>query len=190
MTNPAPKPIRAACWSGETLERHIVVMGVSGTGKTTLAELLSQQLGLPYAEADEFHPPENIAKMSAGTPLTDEDRWPWLRALRHWMDSCADAGSIITCSALKRSYRDLLGTADGEVLFLHVDIDRTRLEDRLAHRSGHFMSPSLLDSQLAALEPLQPDEPGIRIINDSTPEQLIDAAVSWLKTHLSEITTP
>nr|WP_238385089.1 gluconokinase [Nesterenkonia muleiensis] len=165
-------------------------MGVSGTGKTTLAEALSQQLGPPYAEADEFHPPENIAKMSAGTSLTDEDRWPWLGALRDWMSSRAEAGSIITCSALKRSYRDLLRTADGEVLFLHVDVDRPRLEDRLAHRSGHFMPPSLLDSQLAALEPLQPDEPGIRIINDSTPEELVDAAVRWLKAHLNERTTP
>ncbi|WP_150460577.1 gluconokinase [Nesterenkonia ebinurensis] len=190
MTNPTPHPIRVAGRPPGTPSRHIVVMGVSGTGKTTLAEGLSQQLGLPYAEADEFHPPENIAKMSAGTPLTDEDRWPWLGALRDWMTSRADTGSIITCSALKRPYRDLLRTADGEVLFLHVDVDRPRLEDRLTHRSGHFMPPSLLDSQLSALEFLQPDEPGIRIINDSTPEQLVDAAVGWLNTHLRERTTP
>lgn len=177
MTNPPPQPS-----PGEHgPPRHIVVMGVSGSGKSTLAEALAAELSLPMAEADEFHPPENIAKMAAQNPLTDEDRWPWLHALRDWMSSHATTGSIITCSALRRSYRDLLRTAQGQVVFLQVDVDLPRLSTRLAHRSGHFMPPALLESQLSTLEPLQPEEDGILLRNDTSVEDLLEAARSWLR---------
>jgi gluconokinase len=176
MTNPPPQPS-----PGEPAPpRHLVVMGVSGSGKSTLAAALATELGLPMAEADEFHPAENIAKMASQTPLTDEDRWPWLDALRDWMSSKAETGSVITCSALRRSYRDVLRTATGNVVFLHVDVEIPRLNTRLAHRSGHFMPPALLASQLSTLEALDPEEDGVVLTNDSTIEDLLDAARTWL----------
>ncbi|GAA3706114.1 gluconokinase [Zhihengliuella alba] len=166
---------------------HIVVMGVSGTGKTTLAQKLSERLGLPYAEADEFHPQANIDKMSEGVPLTDEDRWPWLREMRDWMSAQAkdgDAlGSVVTCSALKHSYRDLLREADGDVLFLHVDGDPEVLTERVSSRSGHFMPPSLLPSQLKTLEPLTEDEAGARIVNDGSIDDLVERALAVIAEH-------
>ena len=139
---------------------HLVVMGVSGSGKTTVARALAAELGLTFAEADDFHPPANIARMTAGIPLTDEDRWPWLRALRDWM---ADRGArgestVVTCSALKRRYRDLLRDAGGRVLFIDLEGSRDLLAARLSGRHGHFMPESLLNSQLDALEPPTPDE--------------------------------
>lgn len=176
MTSPDPQPIRAHA----AAPHHLVVMGVSGSGKSTLALELASRLGVPMAEADEFHPPENIAKMSQQVPLTDEDRWPWLHALRDWMSNRSRTGSIITCSALRRSYRDVLRQAQGTVLFLHVTVDTPRLTDRLEHRSGHFMPPSLLESQLATLESLDPDEDGVVLSNDSTVDQLVEAAMTWL----------
>ncbi|WP_309081757.1 gluconokinase [Zhihengliuella sp.] len=166
---------------------HLVVMGVSGSGKTTLAKKLSERLGLPYAEADEFHPQANIDKMSRGVALTDEDRWPWLREMRDWMSAKAhddDArGSVVTCSALKHSYRDLLREADGVVLFLHVDCDPEVLTERITARSDHFMPPSLLPSQLKTLEPLAADEAGARILNDGTIEDLVDRALAVIDDH-------
>lgn len=161
--------------------RHIVVMGVSGSGKTTLARILADDLGLPMAEADEFHPPENIAKMSSGAPLTDADRWPWLQRLESWMSAHWRTGCIITCSALRRSYRDVLREAEGDVVFLHVAVETPLLSTRLKHRSGHFMPPELLDSQLASLEPLHPDEDGITLSNDATVGQLVAAAKSFIQ---------
>lgn len=167
-------------------------MGVSGSGKSTLAAALAAELNLPMAEADEFHPPENIAKMASQTPLTDEDRWPWLDALRDWMSSQAETGSVITCSALRRSYRDVLRSARGRVVFLHVDVEIPRLNTRLAHRSGHFMPPALLESQLSTLEALDPDEDGIVLANDSTVEDLLESARAWLRAETSStgISTP
>src|SRR5690606_25924853 len=105
--------------------QHLVLMGVSGSGKTTLARELEERLGWPYAEADEFHPEANIAKMSAGTPLTDDDRRPWLEAMRDWLTAQTRAGrsSVVTCSALRRAYRDLLRTAEGRVRFVHLTED-------------------------------------------------------------------
>lgn len=176
MTSPDLKPIRPR----PDAPRHLVVMGVSGSGKSTLALELADRLGLPMAEADEFHPPQNIEKMSQQIPLTDEDRWPWLRTLRDWMDQQTPSGSVITCSALRRSYRDVLREAQGQVLFLHVTVEAPRLSDRLHHRSGHFMPASLLESQLATLEPLEPDEAGVALSNDRTVEDLIEAAAAWL----------
>ena len=122
---------------------HLVVMGVAGSGKTTLATLLGERLGWATAEADDFHPPSNIAKMASGTPLDDADRWPWLAAIRDWMNghSAPGTGTIVTCSALKRSYRDLLRQADGTVRFIHVTGAPSTIARRLEHRTGHFMPP-------------------------------------------------
>src|SRR5918992_4183732 len=140
----------------------IVVMGVSGSGKSTVGRALAERLGLPYAEADEFHPPANIDKMSAGQPLTDDDRWPWLRAIAAWItEQSGKSGGVVTCSALKRRYRDLLRSAADGVWFLHLSGDRATIAARVAARSGHFMPAALLDSQIADLEPLGPDEPGL-----------------------------
>lgn len=143
--------------------QHLVIMGVSGSGKTTISTLLSEHLGWIAAEADEFHPESNIAKMSSGTPLTDEDRWPWLASIREWMDTQAENGrsTIVTCSALKHSYRDVLATAAGDVHFVHLNGDAAVLSERMKTRSGHFMPASLLPSQMSTLEPLAEDEQGV-----------------------------
>jgi gluconokinase len=161
---------------------HLVVMGVSGSGKSTIAALLRERLGWDFAEADEFHPKANIRKMSQGTPLSDEDRWPWLRSMQEWMGRHAAAGesTIVTCSALKRKYRDLLREADGVVHFVHLDGDADLLEDRLEDRTGHFMPKSLLPDQLSTLEPLEPDESGIRVTVDRTPEEIVNETVERL----------
>lgn len=136
----------------------VIVMGVTGAGKTTVGERLAADLGWRFHDADDFHPEANKAKMHAGIPLTDEDRWPWLRALRGVIEQAlADgAGAVVTCSALKRAYRDVLaGGLDG-VRYVHLTGDPRVLEARLAGRRGHFMNPALLESQIATLE--TPDE--------------------------------
>lgn len=140
--------------------QHIVVMGVSGAGKSTTGAALAERLGWPYVEGDDFHPKANVEKMHAGVPLTDEDRWPWLRALaaeiaRH---QAAGQASVTGCSSLKRAYRDILRSGAPVVRFVHVHGSREILSDRLSHRAGHFFPAALLDSQLAALEELGPDE--------------------------------
>lgn len=158
---------------------HLVIMGISGSGKSVLAERLAARLDRPFAEADEFHPAANIAKMAAGTPLTDEDRWPWLRSLRDWMDREADAGgTICTCSALKRSYRDLLREAAGRVVFLQVVCDPAVITERMEHRLGHFMPASLVPSQLATLEPLGEDEDGWVLENSGSVDELVERALA------------
>jgi gluconokinase len=140
----------------------VVVMGVSGSGKTSVAQELTRRLGWAYVEGDELHPAANVAKMAVGTPLDDEDRWPWLREVAAVIGEheAAGTGLVITCSALKRSYRDLLREGHPSVWFAHVHVDHDVLARRLAARQGHFMPPSLLDSQLATLQPLADDEPG------------------------------
>jgi gluconokinase len=159
-------------------------MGVSGSGKTTVGRELARRLGVDYAEADEFHPPENIAKMSSGQPLTDEDRWPWLRAIAEWIRDHADSGGVVTCSALKRKYRDVLRTG-GPVFFLHLHGSRDLIARRLEARKGHFMPPALLDSQFADLEPLEPDEPGAVLDIDAPPEELVDRALALIPSSAS-----
>jgi gluconokinase len=148
----------------DSARQHIVVMGVAGCGKTTVGERLAAALGWPFAEGDRYHPQANVDKMAAGIPLTDEDRWPWLRALAERIrDDDRTGSSVLACSALKRAYRDILRTGAPRVRFLHLHGDRAVLAERLASREGHFFPPDLLDSQLAALEPLAPDEDGVTV---------------------------
>ena len=162
---------------------HLVLMGVSGCGKTTAALNLHNALGWPVAEADDFHPEANIDKMSRGIALTDEDRRPWLESMRDWMSDRAADGvrTIVTCSALKRSYRDLLSGAQGRVFFIHLLAQADELQERMAHREGHFMPPSLLPSQLAALEPLCDDEDGVTVVSRVTPEETFEAILTALE---------
>jgi len=129
-------------------------MGVTGAGKTTVGRLLAEQLGWAFIEGDDFHPSENVAKMRRGEPLTDADRLPWLRALRASIDALVAAGrsAVVTCSALRQSYRDVLTNGRPEVRFVWLTAPPEVLRDRLEHRHGHFMSPSLLESQLETLE--------------------------------------
>lgn len=140
---------------------HIVVMGVSGSGKSTIARHLRDGFGLRMAEADDFHPPANIAKMSGGEPLTDGDRWPWLEALARWTADRHAAGTstVLACSALKRSYRDVLRRPVPDTYFLHLHGAEELLAERMRARE-HFMPPALLRSQFDTLEPLAPDECG------------------------------
>ncbi|MEW2498892.1 gluconokinase [Amycolatopsis sp. NPDC047767] len=154
----------------------IVVMGVSGSGKTTVGEALAEHLGVEYAEADSFHSKANIEKMSAGHALTDADREPWLQAIAHWIAEHQESGGVVSSSALKRRYRDEL-RAGGNVWFLHLHGDRDVLAERMQTRKGHFMPVSLLDSQLADLEPLQPDEPGLVLEITESPAALVEAAI-------------
>ena len=153
----------------------MVVMGVSGSGKTTVAVGLAERLGWEFAEGDDFHPEENVAKMRAGIPLDDEDRWPWLRAVAEWIGERERAGRsvVVTCSALRRSYRDVLRDGHPSVWFAHVTVDPEVLRERLSRRTGHYMPASLLDSQLATLEPLQDDEPGMAVSGDGPPESVV-----------------
>jgi gluconokinase len=165
---------------------HLVVMGVAGSGKSTIAAALSQQLGWACAEADEFHPQSNIDKMSQGIPLQDGDRWPWLQEIRNWMTAQAQAGqsTVLTCSALKQSYRALLSEAEGRVLFLHLHGEADLIGQRMQGREGHFMPPTLLPSQLATLEPLSPEElvaGSLRLDISKSPEELVKTIIAALK---------
>ncbi|MEU9238033.1 gluconokinase [Streptomyces sp. NPDC048385] len=159
---------------------HVVaVMGVAGTGKTTIGPLLAARLGVPYAEGDDFHPPANIAKMSAGHPLDDADRWPWLDAIGAWAHG-REGGGVVSCSALKRAYRDRLRAAAPGLVFVHLTGDRQLIEDRMSHRRGHFMPTALLDSQFAALQPLEADEAGVDVDISGSPEEITARAVRAL----------
>lgn len=160
--------------------RVLVVMGVSGSGKSTVAAMIADRLGWDFAEGDAVHPPANVAKMQAGTPLDDEDRWPWLDVVAAWIRDHLSSGThgVVTCSALKRSYRDVL-RAPG-VVFVHVAGDGTLIGDRMAARSGHFMPTALLASQLATLELPQPDEAHITVAADRTPQEECDEVIERL----------
>ncbi len=139
----------------------LTVMGVSGSGKTTVGAALAQRLRVPYADADDFHPPENVAKMSAGIPLDDTDRAPWLETIGAWLADHAASGGVTSCSALRRRYRDVLRAGAPDQLFVHLDGTREVIARRVAGRPGHFMPVTLLDSQFATLEPLDDDENGL-----------------------------
>ncbi|MFD3524097.1 gluconokinase [Streptomyces sp. NPDC058653] len=158
----------------------VVVMGVAGTGKTTVGPLLAAALGVPYAEGDDFHPPANIAKMSAGTPLDDADRHPWLDAIGRWAHGRAGLGGVVSSSALKRAYRDRLRAAAPGVVFLHLTGDRSLIERRMADRKGHFMPTALLDSQFATLQPLGGDEAGVTVDVAGTPDEIAERGIAAL----------
>lgn len=161
---------------------HIVVMGVSGCGKTTIGALVAHELGLPFTDGDSLHPVENIAKMAAGTPLNDDDRAPWLQVVGQELASSAN-GLVVACSALKRSYRDAIRAQAPDAVFLHLDGTREVLSSRLEGRSGHFMPTTLLDSQLATLEALEADEAAVVIdISVPVPELVSDAVVRLQQT--------
>jgi gluconokinase len=161
----------------------IVVMGVSGAGKSTVAAELVKRLGWPFAEGDDFHPPENVAKMHAGIPLDDDDRWPWLRRLADWIGEHEKAGrsAVVTCSALKRSYRDVLREGHPSVWFAHVRADPSLIQQRVETRRGHYMPPSLLGSQLEILQPLADDEPGAQISGVDPAGQVADHVLEALR---------
>ena len=161
----------------------LVVMGVSGSGKSTIADRLAARLGWRYEDGDKFHPPSNVAKMSAGHPLTDEDRWPWLQAIADEIDRVCKAGqrAVIACSALKRTYREILvhGRNDVRIVFLNGTQDL--IAERLAARKGHFMPPGLLTSQFMTLEPPQLNERPITVSIDASVEAIVDDIVRQLK---------
>lgn len=163
---------------------HFVIMGVSGCGKTTAALALQKHLDqCPYAEGDDFHSQANRDKMGAGIPLTDEDRMPWLASLRDWMTAQAQAGaahSIVTCSALKRQYRDILRGAQGRVAFIHLSPPQAVNLERMMARQGHYMKAGMLDSQLAILEALAADEYGVKIDNAGAPEAVEADILAWV----------
>lgn len=164
-----------------TRQAIVVIMGVAGCGKTTIGQLLAERLGVAYAEADSFHPPANVAKMASGQAL-DDDRYPWLTAVADWISarSCAGEGGVVSCSALKYRYRDLLRQAYAKVWFLHLDVDRDLIARRVAGRNDHFMPVSLVDSQFQALEPLRPDEAGAVVDASAAPDDIVQTAVTRL----------
>ncbi|HYN65627.1 MAG TPA: gluconokinase [Ornithinibacter sp.] len=160
----------------------VIVMGVSGCGKTTVARGLSSVLGREFAEGDDLHPEANVDKMRRGIPLTDEDRRPWLQAVGAWISAKEARGesAVVTCSALRRVYRDRLREGRPSVRFLHVTAAPDVLHGRMEHRPGHYMPPSLLASQLTTLEPLEDDEPGVTITNEGDAAQVLDRALAAL----------
>jgi gluconokinase len=161
-----------------TFDRPIVVMGVSGVGKTTVGRELAQRLNAEFVDADDLHGTANLAKMSAGVPLTDTDRWPWLDLVGTAL--AADPTIVVACSALKRSYRDRLRRTAPETVFVHLAAAPERVAAQTEARVGHFMPPALLQSQLATLEPLEADEAGVTVVVDAEPDVLVDRIVDLL----------
>lgn len=159
----------------------VVVMGVSGSGKSTVGRLLAARLDVDYVDGDALHPPVNIAKMAAGQPLDHADRAPWLAAVAAWIAARAAAGGVVACSALRRHYRDVLRAAHPALWCLHLDAPAALVAARVARRRGHFMPASLVRSQLAALEPLAADEPGAAVDAADPPEAIADAAAARLR---------
>lgn len=163
----------------------IIVMGVSGSGKSTIGALLAERLGWPFADADGFHPPENVAKMAAGTPLTDADRWPWLDAIAAHIGAARQAGQpvVVACSALRRAYRDRLRAGHGDLLFLHLSGAPEVIAARQAARQGHFMPPSLMASQFATLEDTVAEPDAVTVSVKASPHEVVEAALAHLRQH-------
>lgn len=157
---------------------HVVVMGVAGCGKSTVAEAIHERLSYAYAEGDDFHPQANIDKMSAGIPLTDEDRWPWLQVINKWMVAREALGenTVVSSSALKRSYREVL-SENVPTFFIHLSGTQELIQQRLNERKGHFMPPALLPSQFAILEPLSPDENGVEVSIEGSVDAMVERAL-------------
>jgi gluconokinase len=162
----------------------IVVMGVAGCGKSTVMAALAERLGWATAEGDEFHSPAAVEKMRSGHPLTDDDRWPWLDRIAAWIGEREAAGenALITCSALRRAYRDRLGDGRRSVWFAHLVVPPSTLAGRLEQRQGHYMPPSLLASQLETLEPLEPDESGAALEANRPPAEIVTEILGRLRT--------
>ncbi|MFF3446717.1 gluconokinase [Streptomyces sp. NPDC002667] len=160
----------------------VVVMGVSGCGKSSTGLLLSERLGVPFLEADDLHPAANRAKMAAGRPLTEEDRRPWLAAVSLWIAeaSASRTGGVVACSALKYRYRQMFRRAGARVWLLHLALDEGTALRRVARRRGHFMPAALVDSQYAELEPLRPDEPGLTVDAENSRQAIVDRAAAAL----------
>jgi carbohydrate kinase (thermoresistant glucokinase family) len=160
----------------------VVVMGVSGAGKTTIAAMLAMRLGWTYEDADWFHPPANVEKMHAGKPLTDEDRWPWLRAIAAFIDRAKDAGehAVIACSALKRAYRKILIGDRRGVRLVYLKGERELIARRMTLRHGHFMPPALLESQFATLEEPDEEEDAIVVSIDARPREIVERIAAKL----------
>jgi gluconokinase len=180
------EPVRQAADMADAADAlpplSLVVMGVSGVGKTSVARALVARTGWPFQEGDELHPEANVAKMAAGHPLDDDDRWPWLRRIADWVGAreAAGEGAVVTCSALKRSYRDLLCDGHPSVRFVHLVAGRDVLTARVTNRHDHYMPPSLLQSQLDALEPLGADEPGVVVETYGDPDAVAERALEEL----------
>jgi carbohydrate kinase (thermoresistant glucokinase family) len=172
--------------------RRIVVMGVSGCGKTTVGRLLAQALALPYVEGDELHPPENVARMAAGIALTDVDRQGWLQAVAQRLadTQARQRGVVVTCSALKRRYREQLRAAAPDLQLVYLSGPPALLAERLAHRQGHYMPPSLLQSQLVTLEPPQADEPALCADVSQPPAAIVAELVRQLTSGVSRHESP
>jgi gluconokinase len=165
--------------------RPLVVMGVSGSGKSTVGAAIAQRLRVPFADADDLHPSANIAKMSRGEPLDDEDRFPWLEIVGEWLGVYADGG-VMSCSALKRKYRDQIRHHAPNVQFLLLEGTREVIAARQAARPGHFMPASLLTSQFATLEPLAPDEDGIVLDVDQSVDEIVQGYVDHMSRETEE----
>lgn len=165
----------------ENLIPLVVVMGVSGSGKSTIGEAVAHQFGIDFIDGDDLHPTSNVRKMKAGQPLDDTDRWPWLATVGRVLTNARDNGLIVACSALKRSYRDAILLEAPDAVFLHLDESREVLSNRLKSRSGHFMPAALLDSQLEDLERLQEDEPGIAIDANGSVDEVVAAALKGIR---------
>jgi len=158
----------------------IIVLGPSGNGKTTLATRLADDLRIAFRDADDLHPQANVERMRAGVPLTDADRAPWLAAVHDELVRHTDSGLVLACSALKRQYRDTLRAGLAQLVMVAPEVSREVLTERVAGRAGHFMPADLVDSQLATFEPLQPDEPGLTLNGEATPDALVAAVRNWL----------
>lgn len=163
----------------------LVIMGVSGSGKTTIAQGLSRKLGWQYQEGDALHPPSNVAKMSSGTPLTDADRLPWLHKIAARIEEWRAAGvsGVVTCSALKRSYRDIIAGNRPDVVVVYPKGSQALIAGRMAERKGHFMPASLLDSQFRILEEPSPDENAITVDIERAPDAIVDEIVRRVEEH-------
>jgi len=170
------RPVKSPC--------ALIVMGVSGSGKSTIASTLAERLDWAFEDGDKFHPESNVAKMRAGHPLTDEDRWPWLEAIADEIGRVCKAGGhvVIACSALKRVYRDVLLRGRDDVCFVFLDGSQALIADRLSRRKGHFMPPGLLDSQFRTLEPPQADERPITVSIDAPVETIVNNIVAHIRT--------
>jgi len=160
----------------------LVVMGVSGSGKTTIAALLAGRLGWEFEDGDDFHPPENVAKMHGGTPLTDDDRWPWLGAIAAWIDATRSTGrhAVVVCSALKRAYRDILLRDKPGVRLVYLQGDKQLIATRQAARLNHYMPATLVDSQFAALEEPSPDENPVVVSVAPRPSEIVQNIIAQL----------